>query len=90
MLNPGHPYRLTDSDVDVLNTIESYVAGQESHEGAVILWDSHLALQERHADICREFEVTEDSEWSCGDGSHSGKVMYRHYADMLLSFLCLR
>ncbi len=67
--------------------------GQKGRE-EVIVWDSHLALQLKFAEICSKYAQTLKSmdgkteHWRCWNSAHSGKIMFEHYAQMLVNYLC--
>ncbi len=51
----------------------------------VLTWDSHLPLQRAYADLCRRKEALRegaDDCWRCGNPTHSGMVMFEHYAQV--------
>ena len=63
---------------------------QEHYPQHVFIWDSHLALQAKYKELCLKYWVKSDAKrmWACHDTIHSGSIIYDHYAQMLLNFLC--
>ncbi len=81
----------------LLNNASWTVANElnrQSGQEDVIVWDSHLALQLRFADICSQHSYTLERMdgtteiWRCLDPTHSGRIMFEHYAQMLVNYLC--
>ena len=85
---------MTNDDVAKINQIAINVANKfnDEKDSAVVIWDSHLALQCGYYDLCQAHpdipEDVIDFEWRCKNPTHSGMVMYSHYAQMLVNYLC--
>ena len=82
-------YSVTSEALEKMNGIAARLA-RDHFPRDVFIWDSHLQLQQRYKEICLRYRVPSDAKrmWSCHDTLHSGTIIYNHYAQMLLNFLC--
>ena len=84
-------FNFTQDHVAKLNSITLQVTSKFLASKALVLWDSHLALQRRYKVICNKYFPMEKADanwtWRCYDSIHEGDVVYDHYALMLLNYL---
>ena len=87
-----HPIWFPDFDPPNFNStsISQWTLSVASKHPEVIIWDSHLHLTNVYRQICRKSCATKGKwEWrECRDIVHPSISVMRHYATMLMNFIC--
>ena len=75
-------------DVNRLNDVSRKLLNEKF--SSIVHFDSHLRLHEKYLSLCsqlNDFDDVKNGEWLCNNANHSGFVIVRHFAKLVLHWM---